>query len=88
MGLQKSVDTSFGVPATYWRIKAKTEVFGDTVSLTIAGYPSKSIRDDNPEPIVTREVYLSGESYLQDAPRSDLYLALKALPDWAGAIDA
>lgn len=87
MALQKSIDTSFGVPAFYWRIVEAHEIFGQCVHVKLFGYPDKARRDADKACLAAQTITLEGKDYKQDMTRESMYFALKGYPDFDGALD-
>ena len=90
MGFRKSIDTEFGVPATYWNIGGKQEDFkGSGVELTMYGWTDKAARDAAKQPLASGTTRFAGDDYanVADASRANLYRALKATDAWTGAED-
>jgi hypothetical protein len=79
MALLKSVNTVFGIDATYWNIYSITEDFKNkSLEVVINGYVSKEMRDDNHNPVAWNNLTFTGDDYIKDATREAVYLALKA----------
>jgi hypothetical protein len=88
MALQKSINTEFGVEATYWNIGAYQEDFkGGGGEITLYGYLNKDSRLKNCQPLSSGKVNLSGEEYIADANREQLYSILKTRPEFQGSTD-
>ena len=65
MALIKSVDTDFGIPATYWNIGAVQEDFkGQGTEVTFYGYASKEARDAGKQPLSAGKVQIAGDEYV------------------------
>jgi len=98
MALNKSVSTGFGNAAEYWKIANVTEDYvGQTLTLVLSGYIDAAARQANAQPIARRDYRfmpaVDGENipelvYEAEDDRAALYTKLKALPEWAGAVDA
>ena len=87
MALLKSVNTDFGIDATYWNIFSINEDFKNkSLEVVINGYVSKEVRDENHNPVAWQNLTLNGYEYIKDATRQAVYLALKA-KDFADAKD-
>ncbi len=87
MALLKSVKTNYGIDATYWNIFSIVQEFKfKRVAVTIAGYASKEVRDENLEPCAWQNVQFEGDDYIKDATREAVYLALKT-KDFSDAKD-
>lgn len=88
MALLKSVNTVFGIDATYWNIFSITEDFKNkNLEVVINGYVSKEVRDENHNPVAWQNLTFTGDDYIKDATREAIYLALKA-KDFSDAEDA
>jgi len=88
MALLKSVNTAFGIDATYWNIFSITEDFKNkSLEVVINGYVSKEARDNNSEPVGWNNLYFNGDDYIKDATRKSVYEKLKTT-DFADAVDA
>ena len=89
MALIKSIDTEFGIPATYWNIGAVQEDFkGKGTEVTFYGYASKEARETGKQPLSAGKVQITGEEYVAGADRAALYAIIKQRPEFAGALDA
>lgn len=73
MALQKSINTSFGIPATYWRIIRINELFGGNEEVFLAGYTDAEARANGAEPLEIRTITIPS----QDGTRADIYPLLK-----------
>jgi hypothetical protein len=88
MALLKTVNTEFGIDATYWNIGLITEDFkNEFLTVVINGYVSKEVRDENHNPVAWQNLQFTGDDYIKDATREAVYLALKA-KDFFDAQDA
>jgi hypothetical protein len=88
MALLKSVNTVFGIDATYWNIFSISEDFKNkSLEVVINGYVSKEVRDENHNPVAWQNLTFTGDDYIKDATRETVYLALKA-KDFSDAVDA
>lgn len=86
MALHKSVDTDFGIPATYWTIGAVHEDFkGKGTEVTFYGYASKEARETGKQPLSAGKVQLSGDEYVAGADRQSLYEIIKKKLEFEGA---
>lgn len=86
MALIISIDTDFGLPATYWNIGAVQEDFkGKGTEVTFYGYASKEARHAGKQPLSAGKVQINGDDYVADANRAQLYATLAAKPEFAGA---
>jgi hypothetical protein len=78
MALLKSVNTIFGIDATYWNIHSISEDFKNkSLEVVINGYVSKDVRDENHNPVAWDNLSFTGDDYIKDATREAVYLALK-----------
>jgi len=88
MALSKSIDTDFGLPATYWNIGAVQEDFkGKGTEVTFYGYASKEARETEKQPLSAGKVQISGDEYIPGADRATLYCIIKQRPEFEGAED-
>ena len=53
----------------------------------IVGYASKEVRDANLDPVSWQNLSFTGNNYIKDATRAEVYKALKA-KDFSDATDA
>lgn len=89
MALIKSVDTDFGIPATYWNIGAVQEDFkGKGTEVTFYGYASKEAREAGKQPLSAGKVQIAGADYVAGADRAALYAIIKLRAEFEGAKDA
>jgi hypothetical protein len=89
MALIKSIDTEYGIPATYWNIGGVQEDFkGRGTEVTFYGYASKEARDEGKQPLSAGKIQITGEQYVADADRSALYNILKQRQEFELAQDA
>jgi hypothetical protein len=89
MALIKTVETDFGIPATYWHIGAVQEDFkGQGTEVTFYGYASKDARDAGKQPLSAGKVQIAGDEYVAGADRAALYAIIKQKPEFEGAEDA
>jgi hypothetical protein len=87
MALLKAVKTNFGVDATYWNIFSIQEDFKNaTNEIVIVGYASKEVRDADLDPVSWQNLNFTGQDYIKDATRAEVYKALKA-KDFSDATD-
>ena len=86
MALIISIDTDFGLPATYWNIGAVQEDFkGKGTEVTFYGYATKEARLAGKQPLSAGKVQIGGDDYVAGANRAQLYVTLAAKPEFAGA---
>jgi hypothetical protein len=89
MALIKSINTDFGIPATYWNIGAVQEDFkGRGTEVTFYGYASEQARQEGKQPLSAGKVQIAGEDYIAGADRAVLYGIIKQRPEFDGSIDA
>jgi len=89
MGLLKSIDTDYGIPATYWNIGAVQEDFkGRGTEVTFYGYASQEAKESGKQPLSAGKVQISGEEYVAGADRAQLYAIIKQKPEFEGASNA
>jgi hypothetical protein len=89
MALIISIETDFGIPASYWNIGAVQEDFkGKGTEITFYGYASKEAREAGKQPLSASKAQVSGDQYIAGADRAVLYGIIKQRPEFAGAIDA
>jgi len=87
MALLKSVNTAFGIDATYWNIYSISEDFKNkSLEVVINGYVSKEVRDENLNPVAWNNLTFAGDDYIQDATRKAVYKRLKTT-EFADATD-
>lgn len=88
MALIKSIDTDYGIPASYWNIGAVQEDFkGQGTEVTFYGYASQEAREAGKQPLSAGKVQLSGNEYVAGADRLVLYSIIKQRPEFEGAKD-
>ena len=92
MALSKNIDTPYGIPATYWHILAiNANRLQGGMSVLLAGYASKDMRDAGKVPLHNVEVPLVGGEYPgtgDGLTYAAIYAAIKAKPEWADAENA
>ena len=89
MALIKSIDTDFGIPASYWNIGAVQEDFkGKGTEVTFYGYANEQARLDGKQPLSAGKVQIAGDEYVAGADRAALYAIIKQRPEFEGATDA
>ncbi len=69
MALQKTINTSFGVSAKYWRQFRMNIIFGENAEIFLAGYPSQDTRNDGSQQIIDK-IVLINEADFTDEIRS------------------
>jgi hypothetical protein len=88
MALNKSINTEYGIPATYWNIGAVQEDFkGKGTEVTFYGYASQEARQEGKQPLSAGKFQIAGDEYVADANRPELYAILKLRPEFEGATD-
>jgi len=88
MALLKSIDTDYGISATYWNIGAVQEDFkGQGTEITFYGYASKEAREVGKQPLSAGKLQISGNEYIAGANREQLYAIIKQKPEFEGATD-
>jgi len=88
MALLKSIDTDYGIPATYWNIGAVQEDFkGQGTEVTFYGYASQQAREQGKQPLSAGKVQISGSDYVVGADRAQLYAIIKQKSEFDGATD-
>jgi len=88
MALSHTVETEFGVTASYWNIGAVQEDFkGKGTQVTLYGYANKDAFTTGKQPLSAAQVTLAGEDYVAGADRNTLYSIIKQRSEFAGATD-
>jgi hypothetical protein len=86
MALIKSIETDFGIPATYWNIGAVQEDFkGKGTEVTFYGYASKEAKEAGKQPLSAGKFQIIGEEYVAGADRATLYAIISRKPEFEGA---
>jgi rubrerythrin len=89
MALIKSIDTDFGIPASYWNIGSVQEDFkGKGTEVTFYGYASKEAREAGKQPLSAGKMQIADDEYVAGADRQALYQIIKLRPEFEGAEDA
>lgn len=90
MAIIKSIDTQYGIAAEYWKIIRVDEYFAEMrATVILAAYVNQEARESGKVPLATAAtVEMTGDTYLPDATRTQLYDYIKSLPDFAGSEDA
>jgi hypothetical protein len=94
MALLLSVETDFGVPATYWRVSGYNETFKPIGTLKAGGvvimdgFANKGAADKATAPMATKSFEILGEDYNPEMTRTDIYNIAKQREEFAGAKDA
>jgi hypothetical protein len=88
MALFKSIETEYGIPATYWNIGGIQEDFkGKGAEVTFYGYADKSARDAGKQPLSAGKMNIGGEEYSADMTRPTVYQLMKQKPEFEGSED-
>lgn len=88
MALFKSIDTEYGIPATYWNIGGIQEDFkGRGAEVTFYGYASKDARDAGKQPLAAGKMQIGGGEYFADMTRPAVYQLMKQKPEFEGSED-
>lgn len=87
MALQKAITVRNNQTANYWRLRNAIETYGNRVFCWLVGYADEAARVAGAPAIGSRYVTISGNAYSADMNRASLYPAIKALPEWADALD-
>jgi len=69
MAIEKSIETTFGVTATYWRIIRTNESFDGQTEIYLAGYADEAARRAGKAPLEIRTIQVE----TIDGTRSDYY---------------
>lgn len=72
MALAKTIETAFGVEATYWRIVRTNESFDGMTEIYIAGYSDEAARRAGKAPLEIKTIQVE----TIDGTRSDYYPVL------------
>lgn len=80
MALIKSIETDFGIPATYWRIEHFTFHRDGNVDVTLHGYANAGAKDK--QPMASWQATIDARE-----TRASIYEALKMTDYWEGAED-
>jgi hypothetical protein len=89
MALIKSIDTDYGIPASYWNIGAVQEDFkGKGTEITFYGYASQEAREAGKQPLSAGKIQIAGNEYVAGADRAALYEIIKQKPEFYFATDA
>ena len=88
MAISISVNTDFGVTANYWNIGAYQEDFKNGgAEVTIYGYATEAARQAGSQPLSAAKVTLTGQDYIPDATRAQVYALIKQRPEFQGCTD-
>jgi hypothetical protein len=79
MALLKSIATQYGIDANYWNIFSIHEDFKNkSIEVVINGFVTKENRDNDCDAIAWSNLTFSGDEYIKDVTREQIYLSLKA----------
>lgn len=91
MALQKSFTTTYGVPATYWKVgPVKINFHTKICSVSMIGFVNKQARDESMDSIKSKEYSFKDTGFTFDVETKlvqQLYTKVKALEEWSGATD-
>jgi len=91
MALQKSINTSFGIPATYWKVgQAKVDFHNKTCSVRVLGFVNAQARTDLMQSISSKDYQFNGDAFTFDVEQkliTQIYAKVKAIEEWTQAID-
>jgi hypothetical protein len=74
MAIQKTLQTSFGVEANYWKILRTNEAFPGSTEVFLAGYANEQARRDGKQPFEIKTFLVD----TIDGKRKDYYVVLTA----------
>lgn len=87
MALLKSINTQYGIDATYWNIFSISEDFKNkSIEVVMNGFATKENRDNNYDAIAWQNLTFNGDEYIKDATRKAVYDKLK-LTSFADSMD-
>ena len=91
MALQKSFTTSYGIPATYWKVgPIKINFHTKICSVSVIGFVNKQARDESMDSLKSKEYSFKDTNFTFDATQplvAQIYAKVKALEEWSGAVD-
>ena len=91
MALQKSFTTSYGIPATYWKVgNFKCDFHTKMCSVRMIGFVNKQARDESMDSIKPKDYTFNGAGFTFDVEQklvAQFYTKIKALEEWSGATD-
>lgn len=88
MALHLSKPSGYGVDALYWRIGVMNiHPRSQSASVVLDGFISQAARAAGAQPISELELQLPLTNALADGGRTAMYAAIKALPEYANAVD-
>jgi hypothetical protein len=94
MALLLSIETEFGVPATYWRVSEYMENFKPTGNSKVGGtvmmdgFANQAAASVATTPMATKAFEILGEDYTPEMDRVAIYNIAKKREEFAGAKDA
>jgi len=94
MALLLSIETEFGVPATYWRVSGYMENFKPTSTIKVGGtvimdgFVNQAAASVAIAPMATKVFEILGEDYIPEMDRVAIYNIAKKREEFAGAKDA
>lgn len=88
MAISLSLDTDYGVPASYHRITGAQVYYNDwCVDVTVMGYVSQTARKDGMQPVTVHSIRVPLDDVGAEPTRTAIYATIKAMPRFAGAVD-
>ena len=78
MALLKSIQTNYGIDATYWNIFSFNEDFKNKINeIVVVGYVSQEARLAGSDPVNWKNITWVENDYIPDATRAEVYAKLK-----------
>lgn len=91
MALQKSINTSYGIQAAYWKVgQTKVDFHNKTCSVRVIGFVNAQARTDLMQSISSKDYQFNGEAFTFDVEQkliAQIYAKVKAQADFSGATD-
>lgn len=88
MAISLSLDTDYGVPASYHRITGMQFYYNDwCVDVTVMGYVNQTARQHGRQPVTVHSIRVPLDEVGDEPCRAAIYAAIKAMPRFAGAVD-
>jgi len=91
MALSKSIDTSYGVQASYHKItETKIDWHNRAANLTVQSFIDEAARNTGKLAITTHSYYWAGDDFIFSPAGNvvaDAYTKLKLMESWADSID-
>ncbi|MBP2301573.1 hypothetical protein [Azospirillum picis] len=89
MALHQETRSAFGVPATYHRVGAlRLDYQAGFAEVAVLGYASDEARHSGASAMTVCEMRIPfSDLGSGDPSRADVYAAIKALPEFSGAVD-